>query len=110
MFHLCPSVAGFVFHPDRIDPSAAKLADAQLVLARSYHASSWTRLVQACHLIDAIWQDDLDAVREIVTNEPRAQSGVAASAGSRQIARRSGCTVKDRLGFAMRRSKRLEAS
>jgi hypothetical protein len=33
-------------HPESIEPSAAKLADAQLVLARSYHASSWARLVQ----------------------------------------------------------------
>ena len=30
-------------HPESIDPSAAKLADAQLVLARSYGASSWTQ-------------------------------------------------------------------
>ena len=35
-------------HPESIDPAAAKLADAQLVLARSYQTSSWTRLVQAC--------------------------------------------------------------
>ena len=32
------------FHPESIDAAAAKLADAQLVLARSYQASSWTRL------------------------------------------------------------------
>src|SRR5262245_15231317 len=31
------------------------LADAQLVLARSYQASSWPRLVQCCQLIEAIW-------------------------------------------------------
>ena len=29
------------FHPGRIDPAIAALADAQLVLARSYGASSW---------------------------------------------------------------------
>ena len=34
-------------HPKSIDPSVVKLADAQLVLARSYRASSWTRLVHA---------------------------------------------------------------
>jgi hypothetical protein len=34
-------------YPESLDPSAAKLADAQLVLARSYSASSWTRLVHA---------------------------------------------------------------
>ena len=39
------------FHPEPIDPPAAKLADAQLVLARSYEASSWTRLVQAVQLV-----------------------------------------------------------
>ncbi len=31
-------------HPEQIDPSRAKLAGAQLVLARSYGAASWTRL------------------------------------------------------------------
>lgn len=40
-------------HPESIAPSAAKLADAQLVLARSYRASSWTRLVHAVRLADA---------------------------------------------------------
>ena len=59
------------YHPEKIDPSAAKLADAQLVLARSYEAPSWPRLVQACELIDAIWRDDVDAVRELVTKNPR---------------------------------------
>ena len=55
-------------HPESIAPSAAKLADAQLVLARSYGASSWTRLVHAVRLADAIWRDDVDAVRELITN------------------------------------------
>src|SRR5260370_31778305 len=32
-----------------------KLADAQLVLARSYGAPSWPRLVQASNLIATIW-------------------------------------------------------
>src|SRR5882757_447764 len=40
------------FHPD-VDPRRARLADAQLVLARSYGASSWPRLVLSCDLIDA---------------------------------------------------------
>ena len=57
-------------HPESIDPSAAKLADAQLVLARSYLASSWTRLVHAVRLSDAIWRDDLDAVRALITGNP----------------------------------------
>lgn len=57
-------------HPGSIDPAAAKLADAQLVLARSYQASSWTRLVHAVQLADAIWQDDAEAVRTLVTRNP----------------------------------------
>ena len=44
-------------HSDPIPPSEAKLADAQLILARSYQAASWTRLVQAVELVDAIWRD-----------------------------------------------------
>jgi hypothetical protein len=55
-------------HPDKIEPASAKLADAQLVLARSYQASSWTRLVQAVELIDAIWDDNLEIVRDLVTH------------------------------------------
>src|SRR5690348_6410341 len=58
------------FHPEQIDPADTKLADAQLVLARSYKAPSWTRLVQSCELIDAIWRDDLNAVRDLVTKHP----------------------------------------
>ena len=54
-------------HPNPVDPAAAKLADAQLVLARSYGASSWTRLVHAVQLADAIWRDDLDTVRALVS-------------------------------------------
>ena len=57
-------------HPESIDAAAAKLADAQLVLARSYRASSWTRLVHAVRLADAIWRDDLDTVRTLVTDNP----------------------------------------
>jgi hypothetical protein len=55
-------------HPQSIDPSSTKLADAQLVLARSYRASSWTRLVHAVRLADAIWRDDTETVRTLVTN------------------------------------------
>ena len=57
-------------HRGPIDPSAAKLADAQLVLARSYSASSWTRLVHGVRLADAIWRDDLDTVRALITGNP----------------------------------------
>jgi hypothetical protein len=59
------------YHPEFIDPAAAKLADAQLVLARSYEAPSWPRLVHACRLIDAIWRDDVEAVRDLVVRHPQ---------------------------------------
>ena len=54
-------------HSESIDPSAAKLADAQFVLARTYGASSWTRLVHAVRLAEAIWRDDVERVRELIT-------------------------------------------
>ena len=57
-------------HPDSIEPSTAKLADAQLVLARSYGTSSWTRLVHAVKLADAIWRDEIHVVRELITQNP----------------------------------------
>ena len=58
-------------HPKRIAPGAARLADAQLVLARSYGLPSWPRLVLACQMTDAIWRDDIDSVRELVLRHPR---------------------------------------
>ena len=57
-------------HPGPIDPSAAKLADAQLVLARTFGASSWTRVVNAVQLADAIWRDDPEGVRSLITRDP----------------------------------------
>jgi hypothetical protein len=59
------------FHSAKIDPANVKLAHAQLVLARSYESPSWPRLVQACKLIDAIWSDDIEALRAIVTKHPQ---------------------------------------
>jgi len=52
------------------DPAKAKLADAQLVLARIYQASSWARLVQGVELIDAIRADDAETVRRLITRNP----------------------------------------
>jgi hypothetical protein len=57
-------------HPKRPDPAAVRLADAQLALARSYGVASWPRLVQACRIIDAIWADDVETVRALVTRHP----------------------------------------
>jgi ankyrin repeat protein len=60
-----------VYHAKPIEPAAAKLADAQFVLARSYGLPSWTRLVTACGMIDAIWRGDVEAVRALVLRDPR---------------------------------------
>ncbi|HET6202336.1 MAG TPA: ankyrin repeat domain-containing protein [Planctomycetota bacterium] len=59
------------FHSKKVAPADAKLADAQLVLARAYQAPSWPRLVQACALTDAIWRDDVAAVRNLIRRNPR---------------------------------------
>src|SRR5688500_6323769 len=62
----------YQFHPHTIaDPAEVKLAQVQLALARSYGAASWPRLVQSCNLIDAIWRDDIEAVRELVVKHPK---------------------------------------
>ena len=59
------------FHPRAdADPTNIKLSEVQFALARSYGAPSWPRLVQSCNLIDAIWQDDLEAVRDLVMKHP----------------------------------------
>jgi hypothetical protein len=57
-------------HPEQPAPGVAKLADAQLALARSYGLPSWPRLVLACRMTDAIWRDDVDVVRELVLQHP----------------------------------------
>lgn len=57
-------------HPRNPNLTDVRLADAQSVLARSYGLSSWPRLVLACRLIDAIWKDDVAAVRELVLAHP----------------------------------------
>ena len=58
------------FHPNPPASPDVQLADARLTLARSYQASSWPRLVQAVELVDAIWRDDLETVRTLVTANP----------------------------------------
>ncbi len=57
------------FHP-HAGSENVKLSEAQFALARSYGAPSWPRVVQCCKLIDAIWRDDIDTVRELVTKHP----------------------------------------
>jgi hypothetical protein len=58
-------------HPKAIESAAARLADAQLALARSYGLPSWPRLVTACRMTDAIWRGDIDTVRSLVLKNPR---------------------------------------
>ncbi len=58
-------------HLKPIKPEDARLADAQLALARSYGLPSWPRLVVACRMTDAIWRGDIDTVRELVLKDPR---------------------------------------
>ena len=59
-------------HPRRPEPAAARLADAQLALARAYGVASWPRLVLACRMTDAIWRDDLETVRALLQKHPEA--------------------------------------
>jgi hypothetical protein len=59
------------FHSKPVDPSSARLADAQFVLARSYGLPSWPRLVTACRMTHAIWRGDVEAVRALVLRDPR---------------------------------------
>jgi len=65
------ALAEFRKHNPKPEPSAAKLADAQLALARSYGLPSWPRLVSACRMTDAIWRGDVDAVRHLIRKHPR---------------------------------------
>jgi ankyrin repeat protein len=58
-------------HPKAVEPSVAKLTDAQLALARSYGLLSWLRLVTACRMTDAIWRGDIETVRSLVLKNPR---------------------------------------
>ena len=52
--------------PGRVEPRDARLADAQLALARSDTVASWPRLVLACRVIDAIWRDDVAVCRVLL--------------------------------------------
>ena len=57
-------------HPESGRWADPRLADAQLVLARSYGVVSWPRLKQACTLIDAIWRDDVPGVESLISESP----------------------------------------
>lgn len=53
-----------------LQTSAVTRSEAELAVARSYEAPSWTRLVEACDLIDAIWRDDVNAVKRLIERNP----------------------------------------
>jgi hypothetical protein len=59
------------FHPNAPDAGIVRLADAQLVLARSYGLPSWPRLLTACRMTDAICRGDVETVRALVLRDPR---------------------------------------
>lgn len=57
-------------HPRQTAAGDAKLADAQLALARSYGLPNWPRVVLACQMTDAIWRGDARTVRALVMKHP----------------------------------------
>jgi hypothetical protein len=59
------------FRPESGPSSAAKLADAQFVLARMYGINNWPRMATACRLIDAIWRGDVERARRLVVKDPK---------------------------------------
>ena len=58
------------FHPEPLEPAKTQLSDAQLTLARAYGVPSWPRLVLACELIEAIWENKIEAVRALILKHP----------------------------------------
>ena len=63
------ALADFQAHQSGPTTMDRQLADAQLVVARGYGASSWVRLLAICRLIDALKSADLDSVRHLVLAE-----------------------------------------
>ncbi|GER02255.1 hypothetical protein JCM17845_28780 [Iodidimonas gelatinilytica] len=58
------------FHHAPPMPETAKLADAQLVLARAHDYPSWPRLKHGVEMFNAICADDADAVMALVRRHP----------------------------------------
>jgi hypothetical protein len=54
-----------------VNTQTLKLTSVQRALALSYGVASWPRLVLACKMTNAIWQDDLEVVRDLVVKYPR---------------------------------------
>src|SRR5262249_61184784 len=73
-----PALGELRTHPPApVEPADVQLADAQLSLARAYGLPSWPRLVLACRVIDAIWSDDTDAIRELIRQHPQLLTNLA---------------------------------
>lgn len=53
--------------PGQTEPT---LADAQWVLAKSYGANNWNRLVECCHTVEAIWKNDIEGLRALIKKHP----------------------------------------
>lgn len=64
------AIADLKEHRTQVEPVSAKLADAQHTLARTYGIASWPRLVHACQMVDAIWEDDRETVRQLILKHP----------------------------------------
>lgn len=60
------------FHPDQPDASAAKLTDAQLVLARSYRQPSFPSLLTTARIQRALHDNDVAALQAITADQPDA--------------------------------------
>ncbi len=58
------------FHPDPPQHGAAKLSDAQLVIARAHDFASWPRFGRAVVLYNAMLDDDADAVLAMLRRHP----------------------------------------
>jgi hypothetical protein len=68
---VCPDLAQLEQEAqDLASAEKIDLAPARLQLAHSYGAESWDRIVQCCQLIDAIWRDDPETVRNLVQAHP----------------------------------------
>jgi len=54
----------------RADDPFVTPAQAQAALAESYGVASWPRLALACAVADAIWKDDVEGLRSLLTRHP----------------------------------------
>jgi hypothetical protein len=80
------AIADFTdYHPQRVHPTTARLADAQLVLARSYDAGSWPRLVAVFQIIDAVVHERFDTLRELAAEHPEVLVDTNGRSGWRQL-------------------------